>query len=157
MQPFDVLEDDTRDWAKAQRKLLSSSLAARLQRELQAQKERVDWSLIASLASNPRGVPVPITDSAATMEQVLAAAPRVRNVLPEGSTWDGKSDLPMDEASFKQMLSETEPAAPGEEGGAAGAASASSCLNETSATGPSAPRSGTAAARATQQSPTCTD
>ncbi|TLY59719.1 MAG: LysM peptidoglycan-binding domain-containing protein [Gammaproteobacteria bacterium] len=121
MQPFDVLEDDTRDWAKAQRKLLSSSLAARLQRELQAQKERVDWSLIASLASNPRGVPVPITDSAATMEQVLAAAPRVRNVLPEGSTWDGKSDLPMDEASFKQMLSETEPAAPGEEGGAAGA------------------------------------
>ena len=121
MQPFDVLEDDTRDWAKAQRKLLSSSLAARLQRELQAQKERVDWSLIASLASNPRGVPVPITDSAATMEQVLAAAPRVRNVLPEGSTWDGKSDLPMDEASFKQMLSETEPAAPAEEGGAAGA------------------------------------
>src|SRR5207249_2847428 len=79
MQPFDVLEDDTRDWAKAQRKLLSSSLAARLQRELQAQKERVDWSLVASLASNPRGVPVPITDSAATMEQVLAAAPRVRN------------------------------------------------------------------------------
>ena len=64
---------------------------------------------------------MPITDSAATMEQVLAAAPRVRNVLPEGSTWDGKSDLPMDEASFKQMLSETEPAAPGEEGGAAGA------------------------------------
>jgi len=121
MQSFDVLEDDTRDWAKAQRKLLSSSLAARLQRELQAQKERVDWSLIASLASNPRGVPVPITDSAATMEQVLAAAPRVRNVLPEGSTWDGKSDLPMDEASFKQMLSETEPAAPAEEGGAAGA------------------------------------
>ena len=121
MQPFDVLEDDTRDWAKAQRKLLSSSLAARLQRELQAQKERVDWSLVASLASNPRGVPVPITDSAATMEQVLAAAPRVRNVLPEGSTWDGKSDLPMDEASFKQMLSETEPAAPAEEGGAAGA------------------------------------
>ncbi len=121
MQPFDVLEDDTRDWAKAQRKLLSSSLAARLQRELQAQRERVDWSLVAGLASNPRGVPVPITDSAATMEQVLAAAPRVRNVLPEGSTWDGKSDLPMDEASFKQMLSETEPAAPGEEGGAAGA------------------------------------
>src|SRR2546429_3871978 len=86
MQTFDVLEDDTRDWAKAQRKLLSSSLAARLQRELQAQKERVDWSLVASLASNPRGVPVPITDSAATMEQVLAAAPRGRNVLPDGST-----------------------------------------------------------------------
>jgi L,D-transpeptidase ErfK/SrfK len=121
MQPFDVLEDDTRDWAKAQRKLLSSSLAARLQQQLKAHKDKVDWSLVTSLAGNPRGVPVPITDSAVTVEQVLAAAPRVQNVLPEGSTWDGKSDLPMDEASFKQMLSEIEPAAPGEEGGASGA------------------------------------
>jgi L,D-transpeptidase ErfK/SrfK len=120
MQPFDVLEDDTRDWAKAPRKLLSRSLATRLQQQLKAKDENVDWSLVASLASTPRGVPVPITDSAATVEQVLAAAPRVQNVLPEGSTWDGKSDLPMDEASFKQMLSEIEPAAPGEEGAASG-------------------------------------
>jgi len=29
--------------------------------------------------------------------------------LPEGSTWDGQSDLPMDEATFKQMASEVEP------------------------------------------------
>jgi hypothetical protein len=39
----------------------------------------------------------------------------VQNVVPEGSTWDGKSDLPMDEASFKQMLSEIEPGAPTED------------------------------------------
>jgi hypothetical protein len=45
------------------------------------------------------------------MEQLLAASPRVQNVLPEGSSWDGKSDLPMDEATFKQMLTEIEPAA----------------------------------------------
>jgi hypothetical protein len=43
---------------------------------------------------------------------VLAGAPRVQNTLPEGSTWDGKSDLPMDEASFKQIVSEIEPGAP---------------------------------------------
>lgn len=83
--------------------------------------EKVDWSLVASLASDPRGVPVAITDTAATVEQVLAAAPRVQNVLPEGSTWDGKSDLPMDEASFKQMLSEIEPEAPAEEAAEQGA------------------------------------
>jgi L,D-transpeptidase ErfK/SrfK len=115
MQPFDVLEDDTRDWAKAQRRLLSSSLAARLQQQLKVHHEKVDWSLVTSLASNPRGVPVAITDTAATVEEVLAGAPRVQNVLPEGSTWDGKSDLPMDEASFRQILSEIEPAAPAEE------------------------------------------
>ncbi len=121
MQPFDVLEDDTRDWARAQRKLLSSSLAARLQQQLKAHHKKVDWTLVSGLARNPRGVPVPITDSAVTVEQVLAAAPRVQNALPEGSTWDGKSDLPMDEASFRQMISEIEPGAGGADSAAPGA------------------------------------
>jgi L,D-transpeptidase ErfK/SrfK len=112
MQPFGVLEDDTRDWAKASRRLLSKSLAATLQQQLQAHRTQVDWTLVSALARAPRGVPVPITDPDATVEQILAGAPRVQNVLPEDSTWDGKSDLPMDEASFKQMLSEIEPGAP---------------------------------------------
>ena len=115
MQPFDVLEDDTREWAKAPRRLLSKSLAATLQQQLKARQARVDWTLVSALARAPRGVPVPITVSDTTVEQVLAAAPRVQNVVPEGSTWDGKSDLPMDEASFKQMLSEIEPGAPAED------------------------------------------
>jgi L,D-transpeptidase ErfK/SrfK len=115
MQPFDVLEDDTRDWAKAPRKLLSKSLAATLQQQLKAHQTQVDWPLVSALARAPRGVPVPITVSDTTVEQVLAAAPRVQNVVPQGSTWDGKSDLPMDEVSFKQMLSEIEPGAPAED------------------------------------------
>ncbi|MBV8974336.1 MAG: hypothetical protein JOY74_04370, partial [Sinobacteraceae bacterium] len=36
-----------------------------------------------------------------------------QNVLPEGSTWDGTSDLPMDEASFQQIVSEIEPGSDG--------------------------------------------
>ena len=115
MQPFDVLEDDTREWAKAPRRLLSKSLAATLQQQLKARRTQVDWTRVSALARAPRGVPVPITVSDTTVEQVLAAAPRVQNVVPEGSTWDGKSDLPMDEASFKQMLSEIEPGAPAED------------------------------------------
>ncbi len=115
MQPFDVLEDDTREWSKAPRRLLSKSLAATLQQQLKARRTQVDWTLVSALARAPRGVPVPITVSDTTVEQVLAAAPRVQNVVPEGSTWDGKSDLPMDEASFKQMLSEIEPGAPAED------------------------------------------
>jgi hypothetical protein len=113
MQPFDVLEDDTRDWAKAQKKLLSRSLAATLQQQLKAHKEQVDWNLVSALAHAPRGVPVPITVDASA-DEIIAGAQRVRNVLPEGSTWDGKSDLPMDEGSFKQMLSDIDPNAPDE-------------------------------------------
>jgi L,D-transpeptidase ErfK/SrfK len=109
MQPYDVLEDDTRDWKKAQKKLLNASLAARLQQQVQAQHEQVDWSLVSSLTSHPRGVAVPITVADTSVDQLLAAAPRVQNILPAGSTWDGKSDLPMDEATFQQMLTEKEP------------------------------------------------
>ncbi len=119
MQAFDVLEDDTRDWAKAQKKLLSKSLAAKLQQQLKSRDEQVDWTLVSALAHAPRGVPVPITVADATVEQILASAPRVQNVLPEGSTWDGKSDLPMDESSFKQMLSDIDPNAQ-EDAGEAG-------------------------------------
>ena len=111
LQPYDVMEDDTRDWNKAQRKLLSHSLATRLRKQLQTNHQQVDWELVSHLTLHPRGVPVPITAPATDVEQLLAAAPRVQNVLPAGSTWDGKSDLPMDEASFKQILSEIEPGA----------------------------------------------
>jgi L,D-transpeptidase ErfK/SrfK len=109
MQPYDVLEDDTRDWAKAQKRLLTQSFAARLQQQLQQHHEQVDWNLVSTLSRSPRGIPVPITLTDASVEQILAAAPHVQNVVPEGSTWDGKSDLPMDEATFKQMVSEIEP------------------------------------------------
>lgn len=124
MQPYDVLEDDTRDWSKAQRKLLTQSLAARLQQEVKAHHEQVDWQLVSSLARNPRGLPVPITMADASVDQVLAAAPRVANVLPEGSTWDGHSDLPMDENTFRQMLTEIEPESAPDVPPAAGSAQA---------------------------------
>jgi len=109
MQAFDVLEDDPRDWKKAQRKLLTKSLATTLQRQLKSRNAQVNWDLVAALSHAPRGVPVPISVKDASVEQVLAAAPRVQNRIPEGSTWDGKTDLPMDEATFRQVLSDMEP------------------------------------------------
>ena len=111
LQPLDVLEDDQRDWNKAQRKLLGKSLSATLQQQLKTNHQQIDWDRVAALAHDPRGVPVPVSSADVSLEQVLAAAPRVQNVLPKGSTWDGTSDLPMDEASFKQMFSEIEPGA----------------------------------------------
>ena len=109
VQAYAVLEDDKRDWQHAEKKLLSKSLAARLQQEVRAHHEQVDWDLVAHLAQSPRAVPVPITASDASAEAAIASAVRVQNVLPEGSTWDGKSDLPMDEAAFEQMVGELEP------------------------------------------------
>src|SRR5579863_501192 len=109
LQPYDVLEDDARDWSKAQRKLLDKSLSPAMQQQLKSRGEHIDWNLVATLTHSPRGIPVPVSTADASLAQVLAGAPRVQNVLPQGSTWDGTSDLPMDEASFKQIISEIEP------------------------------------------------
>ncbi|MGO9802539.1 MAG: L,D-transpeptidase family protein [Steroidobacteraceae bacterium] len=126
LQPFDVLEDDSRNWSKAPSKLLGKALSPALQQQLKAHGEHIDWTVVAALTKNPRGVPVPVSTADASLAQVLAAAPRVQNVLPQGSTWDGNSDLPMDEASFKQILSEIEPGAPAPGTAAPGAAAPAS-------------------------------
>ena len=139
MQPYDVLEDDTRDWTKAQKKLLTASLAARLQQQLKSHHEQVDWSLVSSLTQQPRGVPVPITASDASVAQILAAAPRVQNVLPEGSTWDGKTDLPMDEGAFRQILSEMEPNGAAAADGAPAATTAPAPVAGSAASAPPTP------------------
>jgi L,D-transpeptidase ErfK/SrfK len=126
MQPYDVLEDDTREWAKAPRKLLSSALATTLQQQLKMQHLKIRWDEVSGLTHSPRGVPVPVTVADTGLEQVLAAAPRVQNVLPPGSTWDGKTDLPMDEGEFRQILSEIQPGTPTPDAPAATPAATSS-------------------------------
>jgi len=142
MQSLDVLEDDTRDWKKASRKLLSKSLAVSLQKQLKAHNEQVSWDQVTALSHDPRGVPVPISLADSSVEQVLAAAPKVQNRVPDGSTWDGKSDLPMDEASFQQMLSEIEPGASAASGAPASktSAPASAAPSASPVASPSAPK-----------------
>jgi L,D-transpeptidase ErfK/SrfK len=112
MQPYDVLEDDKRDWKKGSRKLLSKTLTPNLQKQLKTHNEQVNWDLATALSQDPRGVPVPVTVAGLSLDEVLAAANKVQNHLPEGSTWDGKTDLPMDEGTFRQMMSEVEPNSP---------------------------------------------
>lgn len=113
MQAYDVLEDDSRDWKKTSRKLLSTSFAATLQKQLKTRNEQVNWDVVATLTHSPRGVPVPISVADGSVDQVLVSALKVQNRVPDGSTWDGKSDLPMDEATFQQMISEIEPGSNG--------------------------------------------
>src|SRR5580658_2447893 len=81
LQPLDVLEDDSRNWSKGQRKVLDKSLSPALQQELKAHGQQIDWTLVAALTHSPRGLPVPVSSADASLAQVLAAAPRVQNVL----------------------------------------------------------------------------
>ena len=119
LQAFDVLEDDTRDWQKAQKKLVSKSLGADIQKELKKRKEEMNWDLVATVAHSPRGIPVSISAGGENIEMLVASANRVQNAVPEGASWDGKTDLPVDEATFRSMLSDRDPQASSETGGAA--------------------------------------
>ena len=117
LQAFDVLEDDTRDWQKAQKKLVSKSIGADIQKELKKRNEQVSWDLVATVGHDPRGIPLVISEGGESLEQAVAAAGRVRNAVPPGASWDGKTDLPVDEATFKEMLSDRDPGAPTSQGG----------------------------------------
>lgn len=109
LQPYDILEDDSRNWTKSPRGRLNKVITANQLKALKTHGEQVNWDLVASLSHEPRGVPVPVTLADASIDNVLAAVTTVQNKVPDGSTWDGKTDLPMDEGTFRQMMSEVDP------------------------------------------------
>jgi L,D-transpeptidase ErfK/SrfK len=109
VQPYDVLEEDARNWKKGQRARLTKAVSPSQQKQLKSHGEQINWDLVASLSHEPRGVPVPVSEEGASLDQVLAAVSTVQNRVPDGSTWDGKTDLPMDEGTFRQMMSEVDP------------------------------------------------
>jgi L,D-transpeptidase ErfK/SrfK len=106
LQTLDVLEDDPRDFKKKQRVLIDKAMPKSVLARLKAKKQAVDYALIAQHAHDPYGVPVSISRTDATVEAVVAAAPRVRNAVPLGATWDGVSNNQVDEATFNSMITE---------------------------------------------------
>jgi L,D-transpeptidase ErfK/SrfK len=92
LQAFDVLEDDKRDWSRAQPKLLAKTLTRRIQSELAARKETVNWTVVAGIASHPRGLPLSVSAGGGELADVIATAPRVQNRVAEGANWDGADD-----------------------------------------------------------------
>ena len=125
LQPYDVLEDDSRNWKnweKSPRTRLSKAITPSQLKALKTHSEQVNWDLVASLSHEPRGVPVPVTLADGSIDKVLAAVATVQNRVPDGSTWDGKTDLPMDEGTFRQMMSDVDPKSAEGEAAAAGSA-----------------------------------
>ena len=115
MQSVGPLEDDKRPWKKRSRQLLAQTLTREQRKELKRHDEKIDWARVAQLVDAPAGVPVPVSglgegvDGGDGVEQVIASARLVQNTLPAGSTWDGKTDLPMTDAEFDKMFSGTGP------------------------------------------------
>jgi len=95
-----------KDTDRQMKRFLAKALGPRIEHELAKRHLRVDAELVMQLARSPRGVPVPVSepedaDSASVdaVDQVLGNALQVRNALPDGSNWDGKTDLPEDQTT----------------------------------------------------------
>jgi L,D-transpeptidase ErfK/SrfK len=129
IQAFDVLEDDKRDWKKAQAKLLNKAMAERIKTELAARKEKIDWEAVAKLSEEPRGIPVSITGGPDQLHHIVTTATIVQNKVAPGATWDGLSDLPVDEATFQELVQDREPSVESAEAAAAPATTTKPATN----------------------------
>jgi L,D-transpeptidase ErfK/SrfK len=108
LQPFDVLEDDKRDFKRRQRALLDKAVPKHVLAQLKAKGQALDYQAITEHAHDPSGIPVALAPGSAALDALVAAAPRVRNAVPSGATWDGVSNNQVDEASFNNMLAEAD-------------------------------------------------
>lgn len=104
LQAYTVMEDDSRDWSKNRKRLLSKLLAPKLRKKVTDHDKDIDWQRVGDLAHTPRAVPVPITGGQGGIEDVIGKSLLVQDTVPKGSNWDGKSGLLVDEKTFKELL-----------------------------------------------------
>lgn len=111
LQTYTIFEDDQRNSDKARKLLLQKSMTPRLEKLLKAAHASIDQDVVAQMTRAPRGLVVPVSTQAGSVDAVLAAAPLVQNRIPEGANWTGADEVDGDAQSFQQLLSEREPQA----------------------------------------------
>lgn len=110
LQAYAVMEDDSRDWSANRGRLLTYLRSPERHGVVSAKDDGVDWQRIGELARAPRAIPVPVSaqrddgGSDAT-DKIIAGSLLVQNILPEGSNWDGKTGLLVDEKTFNELVS----------------------------------------------------
>jgi L,D-transpeptidase ErfK/SrfK len=108
MQAYAVMEDDSRNWDKNRKRLLANLMnpkqRQKIGQRIEGADNDVDWQRIGDLAHSPRAVPVPVTGNQPGMDTVLEQSLLVENILPDGSNWDGKTGLLVDEKTFNELV-----------------------------------------------------
>ncbi|MBF8292027.1 MAG: hypothetical protein HW392_854 [Steroidobacteraceae bacterium] len=107
IQAYAPHEDDKRDWSDVPKALRKNAVKphATLWKRVAAKSGSIDWEAIRQAAAKPRGIALPVGPGPAPdLEALLAQAPRVRNALPKGASWDGVEDQYAGEPEFKKQL-----------------------------------------------------
>jgi len=108
MQAYAVMEDDSRNWDKNRKRLLATLMnpkqRQKIGQRIEGADNDVDWQRVGDLAHSPRAIPVPVTGNQPGIDTVLESSLLVENTLPEGSNWDGKTGLLVDEKTFNDLV-----------------------------------------------------
>src|ERR1700722_105693 len=104
LQAYSVMEDDSRDWSNNRQRLHAKLLNPKLRQNIAEHSSEIDWQRVGDLAHTPRAVPVPITGDLPGIDSVISTSALVENTLPQGSNWDGKTGLLVDEKTFQELL-----------------------------------------------------
>lgn len=105
IQAYAAHEDDKRDWSDVPKALRKNAVKPRVARwkRVAEHSGSIDWEAVREAAVLPRGIALPVGPGPAPgLETLLAQAPRVRNALPQGASWDGIEDQYAGEPEFKQ-------------------------------------------------------
>jgi L,D-transpeptidase ErfK/SrfK len=105
MQAYEVMEDDARNWTKERQKLLTKIVQPKMRESMAGKNVEIDWQRVHDLAHAPRAIPMAVSGPGEELDVVLARSLLVENTLPEGSNWDGKSGLLVDEKTFNDLVS----------------------------------------------------
>jgi L,D-transpeptidase ErfK/SrfK len=105
LQAYAVMEDDSRDWSNNRQRLLAHLLSPKLRKEVSVRDDGIDWQRVGDVAHSPRAIPVPVTGGHGGTDAIVSQSLLVENTLPEGSNWDGRTGLLVDEKTFNDLVS----------------------------------------------------
>lgn len=102
MQTYPVLEDDKRKHQGIHQVINRVRKSTQGRQDVRA-KVVVNKALVKEIVKNPQAIAVPITVKNLTLQQYLAAAPRVKNKLPVNATWNGDMSRQLTAADVKKL------------------------------------------------------
>jgi L,D-transpeptidase ErfK/SrfK len=83
--------------------LVNAAISNRMWDKVKQHGAAVELEEVTNIITNPTGITVPVSQQGVTTEQYVAAAPRVRNRIPDGGTWDGREELLVTAEEFEAV------------------------------------------------------
>jgi L,D-transpeptidase ErfK/SrfK len=83
--------------------MMNAAISNRMWDEAKRHGAALDLAAVNDLLANATGIAVPISPHGMTAEKYVAAAPRVRNRIPAGATWDGREELLVTAEEFEAV------------------------------------------------------